>query len=156
MRPTERFICLSLLLSCAIYTSTALAGENSCNRRQFEQCVKAMIMLDDPAFVYPTTLPEVNSLCRNFKRNHACALAYTQKCLKGETKNSVALIFYGFAKAQRVNCSNNKRKQTQLTLGRCANAHRRDITQGIAQMNRQFHGIKVYPNAKERIPMICW
>ncbi|KAH9394153.1 hypothetical protein TYRP_021287 [Tyrophagus putrescentiae] len=150
------YFIITVLTTTNSRTSLAEAAKPAgCDTSSFEKCLDRLIMFGDESFVYPTNLKEMNKRCREVKDLSGCTNKYVDSCLKGETKNSVKIIMYGVLKSARQFCSTAARKSSFFTFGACVNRHRAEQLKAVRAINRQWHGIKLFPDAKMRLPMIC-
>lgn len=62
---------------------------------------------------------------------------------------------YGVTKSNRAYCSSTDRKSAHIRVGRCANRNKARMLAAVRGLNRQWHGIPLFPEARQRIPMIC-
>src|SRR5690625_4643237 len=87
---------------------------------------------------------------REIKTLERCTKDYSRDCLQGDTKNSIAVVMYGISKANKGYCTNTARKNQFVSFGECANKYHKKFFKIMEQINRDFHGAKLYKDPKLR------
>ena len=140
-------VCYTGFSTCAPKANTKLC--KSVNKA--DQCMQKLLLLGDPAFVFPLNKVEMNAHCKyvltmikikNLIKNNNCNNEYystfflfrtiteTEKCIKDYSSKCLdtfprqvtGVLAFGVAKTNKGYCSSQKRKDKFIAIGTCGNA----------------------------------
>lgn len=152
------FVSLLIVIDCAPKTVPKTTANNAthCESNIIDKCMLEMVIVGDYNVRFPKNLEEMNNRCKRTKELQKCIKDYSSKCLTNLASQTISVLVYGITKGNRVFCSNKKRREDFIDIGKCINPDWKFVSDNINNLTRYYHGIGEYKDPKLRIPMLCW
>ncbi|CAG2109084.1 unnamed protein product [Medioppia subpectinata] len=148
---------LLLLIVCTLYVVNGQTNSTSkaCKTVVLDTCLMNLLLIGDPKYVFPVSMPQMDTQCRTIRGYEKCIKDYSSKCLKAFPKQVTSVLAYGVAKTNKGYCSNKKRKESFIMIGECANKMKSPMDKCMFQYIDRLQGAENYRNVKMRLPMAC-
>lgn len=136
---------------------TKLANNSTiCDPNVIDNCMLELVIYGDYNARFPKNSDEMNKRCKRTKELQKCIRDYSSNCLTNLASQTISVLVYGITKGNRIFCSNKKRRDDYVEIGRCVNPDWKYASDIMNDLTRYYHGIDQYKDQKLRIPMICW
>ncbi|CAG2179059.1 unnamed protein product [Oppiella nova] len=154
------YLSLAVLLcvSCTIYMVNGQAASNKAfckSSTSADTCLMHLLLIGDPKYVFPENMDSMNKQCSGVKSYEKCIKDYASKCLPSFPKQVTSVMAYGVAKTNKGYCSNKRRKEAFISIGKCGNKVKSKVDVCMRQYIDNLQGSENHPDVKERIPLAC-
>lgn len=117
--------------------------------------MQKLVLIGDPKFVFPESRDEMNIHCKNVTRYEKCIKDYSQNCLETFPRQVTGILAFGIAKTNKGYCTNQRRKDSYIAFGKCANFVKPNTDKCMFNYIDNLQGIENYPDNKLKIPLAC-
>lgn len=149
-----------IVLLNSIYLTTGQKSQKANGKdcklnKDADTCLMHLLLLGDPGYIFPQTNSEMTAHCRLITNYEKCIKDYSSNCLQSFPRQVTNVLAYGVAKTNKGYCTNKKRKDSFIAIGKCANKIKHIGDNCMKQFIDNLRGTENYPEVNTRLPMAC-
>ncbi|XP_054155087.1 uncharacterized protein LOC128953613 [Oppia nitens] len=148
---------LLISICCVItYGAPANSTKSQCSTgNDADKCMMHLLLIGDPKYKFPENMVTMNTHCRQIKNYENCIKDYSKKCLQSFPRQVTGVLAYGVAKTNKGYCTNKKRKDSFIEIGKCANNIKHLGDACMKTYIDDLQGIENFKDAKLKLPIAC-